>query len=84
MPNMVYRKYPEFAKSLADSDKNYNNQCYELQQLREKGRVFVISPSQEVQVDRVEKDVEKLGELYELGYKDAEKTYNSLKEYIFS
>ncbi len=84
IPDIVYRKYPEFAKSLAESDINYNRQCDEIQTLREKGRLFVISPSQEVTVDRVERNVEKLGELYELGLKDIKNALPMLMKYLDS
>ncbi len=82
MASRVYKKYPEFAKVFEESDRNYNHLCYTLEQLRQEGRIFVVSPSQEVKVERIEKDVEKLGELYELGYRDAENNLSALKEYL--
>ena len=82
MASRVYKKYPDFAKVFEESDRNYNHLCYTLEQLRQEGRIFVVSPSQEVKVERIEKDVEKLGELYELGYRDAENNLSALKEYL--
>lgn len=80
--DMTYRNYPEFARSLANSDENYNRECDELEELRQQGRVFVVSPSQPVTVSRMESDMEKLGELYFLGIEDAKRNLEALKEYL--
>lgn len=80
--DMTYRNYPEFAQALTESDKNYNRECDELDELRRQGRVFVISPSQPVTVSRIESDMEKLGELYYLGVEDAKRSLEALKEYL--
>lgn len=80
--NMVYRNYPEFAEVLAKSDIMYNEQCDELQKLKNEGRVFVISPSKPVEISRLETDMEKLGELYFLGVEDAKANLEALKEYL--
>ncbi|MBQ8227451.1 MAG: patatin family protein [Clostridia bacterium] len=80
--DVTYRNYPEFAKVLAKSDEYYNRECDELDELQKSGRVFVISPSDPVTVSRMESDMEKLGELYFLGYEDAKRNFEALKEYL--
>lgn len=77
-----YRKYPEFAKKLAVSNADYNAQCDETEKLHSEGRLFRFAPSQPVTVGRVEKDMEKLGELYFLGYNDCMKQIEDLKTYL--
>ena len=42
----------------------------------------MIAPSKPVTVTRFEKDIEKLGELYWLGYHDAEEQLEALQEYL--
>lgn len=79
---LVYRQYPNFVASLLASDANYNHQCQELEKLEQQGRIFVIAPSQEVTVSRLEKDMEKLGDLYYLGYHDAKSQIAKLKAYL--
>ena len=54
----------------------------ELQQESEAGRVFVMAPSEEVTVSRFEGDMEKLGELYWLGYRDMENRLDELQNYL--
>lgn len=82
MPELIYRNYPNFAASLLASNANYNTQCDTLEQLEQQGRIFVIAPSQEVTVSRLEKDMEKLGELYYLGYRDANAQIENLRAYL--
>ncbi len=79
---IFYCRRPEFAKVLADTHRRYNDECDELDKLSTEGRVFVIAPSQPVTVKRLEKDCEKLGELYWLGYSDAKATLGDLKKYL--
>ena len=77
-----YRNYPAFAKKLDNSPRDYNAQCDELLALEETGKIFTIAPSQPVRVKRIEKDMDKLGELYYLGYRDAYQVMDSLKTYL--
>ena len=53
-----------------------------MDRLSEEGRIFVIEPSEPVNVARVEGDMEKLGALYWLGYHDAEEKLEALKDYL--
>ena len=47
-----------------------------------KGELFLIEPSEPVDISRLEKDVNKLVDLYELGYKDATNKMEALKIYL--
>ena len=78
----AYRQYPEFAKALGRSNEDYNRQCGEVDSLSQEGRVFAIAPSMPVTVNRLEKDMEKLGALYWLGYHDAMDQMESLRAYL--
>ncbi len=78
----VYRRHPEFAEALDHSDIRYNEECDDIDLLRERGRAFVVEPSEVVTVSRVEGDMEKLGDLYWLGYNDGAKTLESLINYL--
>ncbi|WP_369528981.1 DUF6363 domain-containing protein [Dubosiella newyorkensis] len=44
--------------------------------------MFSIAPSEHIEVSRLEKDIEKLGKLYYLGYHDGRKAIPALKEYL--
>ena len=81
-PFRFYGKYPAFAKKLSESNIDYNAQCDEVESLNESGRLMRIAPSETVTVSRLEKDMEKLGALYWLGYNDCESRLDEIKAYL--
>ena len=78
----VYRRHQAFASVLDRRDIRYNGEYDELDRLAAEGRIFIIQPSEVVTVGRVEGNLEKLGELYWLGHKDAEASFDALREYL--
>lgn len=78
----TYHHYPEFAEVLSVNDITYNKQCDEIDELKKQGRIFVISPSEPVEVSRLESDMEKLGDLYFLGVNDARRLLPDLLRYL--
>lgn len=78
----VYRKYPEFAEALRQSNLEYNRECDCIEAMEKEGKLFQIVPTKTVEVGRLEKDMEKLGALYYEGYNDALALMPALKEYL--
>ncbi|MBR5743454.1 MAG: patatin family protein, partial [Clostridia bacterium] len=78
------KKYPAFAEVLSRDNLDYNRQCAEVNSLNRKGRLLCFCPSREMKIDPIERDMEKLGKLYWLGYKDCSENLDRLKEYLFS
>ena len=56
--------------------------CDELDQLSASGRAFVIAPSRDMHIGRMESDLEKLGDWYWLGYHDAKAQMDALRKYL--
>ena len=77
-----YRRYPAFAQKLADSTRDYNRQCDEIERLHSQGRLMRIAPSEPVTVSRIEGDMEKLGALYQLGWNDCIDTLEEMRAYL--
>ena len=77
-----YRRYPKFAKTLNNRYKMYNDTVEKIIDMENKKEIFVIRPSRLVNVKRIEKDPEKLQEMYDLGIEDAKNILENLKEYI--
>ena len=50
--------------------------------MENKKEIFVIRPSKHVNIKRVEKDENKLQEMYELGINDCKKQIKNLKKYL--
>jgi len=81
--NRVYKSYPEFVEVLARSDQDYNRQCDELTILNSQKRLYVISPSVFMDVNRLEGDLEKLGQLYKLGFDDTVRQIKDIMAYLY-
>ena len=64
----MYRKYPELQKALSQRNEVYNRTMDLIEDLEKQGKIIVIRPVKPVQVGRMEKDTEKLRELYQEGY----------------
>lgn len=76
---LKYRKYPKMIKALERRHLEYNRT---LKLLEQDSSVFLIRPSKALEIDRLEKDKNKLKEAYLLGYQDAEHQFEQLKEFI--
>lgn len=77
-----FYKYKDFAKKLEKNNEIYNRQLDELDKLKNNGDVFVISPSSPVDVKRFDSDIQKLYDLYEMGYNDTVSLIPKIKEYL--
>ena len=53
-----------------------------LEKLEDEGKIFVFRPSRKVEMSRVEKDPNKLQEMYDLGINDGENLLKDLKEFL--
>lgn len=72
-PFFIYRKYPRLREALRNRNHLYNNQLEMVERMEDEGRVLVIRPEKPIQVDRMERDVLKLTDLYNEGYECAAK-----------
>ena len=78
VPKFIYRKYPELRKTLASRNAEYNRTMEMIERLEDEGRMTVIRPVHPIEVDRMEKDTDKLRALYQEGYELAESFLASL------
>ena len=78
VPKVIYRKYPELRKTLASRNAQYNRTMEMIERLEDEGRMTVIRPVHPIEVDRMEKDTDKLRALYQEGYELAESFLASL------
>lgn len=75
-----YRKYPNLIKAIAERHIMYNA---ELDYISQKGKdIFLIQPQNPLMIGRVEKNPEKLRQVYEIGRKEAERNMESLMKYL--
>lgn len=74
-----YRNYPELINTILKRHDIYNETLKFVDDLEEQGQVVVIRPSRKLEVDRFEKNVEKLLALYSQGYDDAVAVFEKVK-----
>lgn len=79
---MRYRKYPAFIETAKNRHISYNDTLDYLEAEAEKGNVFLIRPKEKVEVDRLEKDKDKLMRLYEIGYEDGKNAIQGLAAFM--
>ncbi|MEY8723718.1 patatin family protein [Bacteroides stercorirosoris] len=72
IPSFLYRKYPKMREALSCRCRVYNEQLEMVERMEEAGEITVIRPQKPVMVDRIERDIRKLTDLYEEGYACAE------------
>jgi predicted patatin/cPLA2 family phospholipase len=80
----MYRKHPKVTTLLQERYRTYNDTLAYIEAGRDKGHFFVIQPSANIRVSRVERDQNKLTRLYELGYEDAKSRYHGLQTFLTS
>ncbi|MEG2193176.1 MAG: patatin family protein [Terrisporobacter sp.] len=77
-----YKKYPNLIKSIENRYKVYNDTLDFIEEEKKNNNVFVIQPNKPLKISRLEKDKEKLRELYNQGYEDAKECYDELISFI--
>lgn len=77
-----YLKYPVIYERMAARHREYNAQMEYLYQRQARGEAFIIRPTQPGKVGRIEKNKDKLLELYRQGYEDGVALYGKLLEYL--
>ncbi|MEA4827396.1 patatin-like phospholipase family protein [Clostridium sp. JNZ J1-5] len=77
-----YRRYPNLVNTIFNRYKVYNETLDYIEELEDKNQIFIIRPSKDLKVDRLEKNQDKLKELYELGYNDTKRRYESIIKWI--
>jgi predicted patatin/cPLA2 family phospholipase len=79
---IMYHHHEAFAQKLAHTRDNAAKEYEGIEKLEEEGRVFCFYPSRPINISRLEGDMEKLGDVYHLGYQDCLDNLDRLKEYL--
>lgn len=77
-----YHNYKGLYNSLVQRHKLYNETIEYINKLHNDGKVFIIQPQTPPVVKRTEKNPKKLIELYNEGYKDAERNYKDIISFL--
>ena len=79
---LFYKKYPNLVTAINTRYKKYNETLDLIEELESNKEVFVLRPSKDLKVKRIEKDLDKLQAIYDLGFEDIKNNIKDLKKYL--
>ena len=80
IPRFLYKNYPRLRVALSHRMREYNKQMEFVEQMEAEGKITVIRPEQPIVVDRLEKNTQKLEDLYQQGYQLGEEYCKKIKK----
>lgn len=81
---VLYKKYPKVAEAIIGRGRIYNSTLEYINILEKENKIFIIRPSSEVKVDRLETNPEKIRALYQQGRSDIASVYDDLIAFLNS
>ena len=79
---LVYRKYPNLVKRLINMGKDYEVVLKKIKKLENENKIFVIRPPKVLKIGRLEKDKNKIQEVYDIGLNTGKIEINNLLNYL--
>ena len=79
-----YGKYPAFMKAMLERHHHYNMTIDLISKMEKKGEVFVLRPSEPIDVRTIERNRGKMRKAHALGVSDCRKQLQQLKDYLNS
>ena len=80
---IYYRKYPKFAETIRNRYKMYNEEVEKVLELEKKEKILVIRPSKLIDIKRIEKDIDKIQSMYDLGRNDTLNLLDKVNQFIY-
>lgn len=79
---LFFLRRPIIAKLLIKRYKLYNEQLRKLRELEQNGDVLVIEPSEYISIKRLERNADKLQQMYDLGRRDAIAKMGEIRQFL--
>lgn len=79
---LFYRHYPKLIERWENRYAEYNQAVEKVIEMEKAGKIFVIRPSESLDISRLEKDLTKVQAMYDLGVKDGQAALSELKDYL--
>ena len=79
---LVYRKYPNLVKRLINMGKDYEIVLKKIKDLENENKIFVISPPKVLKIGRLEKNENKIQNVYDIGLNTGIKEKDNLLKYL--
>lgn len=82
LPKVFYYKYPNFVKAINTRYQRYNETLEKIIELEKEQKIFVMRPSKRIEIKRLEKNPDKMQEIYNLGQEDFLQSWKHLQKYL--
>ena len=82
LQKIKFKQHPKFLKALLNRHKGYNKTLDLIKELEKTGEIFVIRPSQPINIGKFEKKVKTFDKIFELGKQDAKDSLAAIKKYL--
>ena len=79
---LVYRKYPNLVERLINMGKDYEVVLKKIKKLENENKIFVIRPPKVLKIGRLEKDENKIQEVYDIGLNTGKMEIDELLNYL--
>jgi len=77
-----FKKFPNLIETMKNRYNNYNETIEKIIDMEKKKELFVIRPSKKININLIERNKDKLQEVYDLGVNDCNKNISKLKKYL--
>ena len=78
----VFRKYPLMTRAILNRYKIYNRQLEAVWDAQGRGDAFVIAPDHPLHCPTLERNTDKLEQIYQTGYRNAMEQMDALKAFL--
>lgn len=79
---LVYRKYPNLVERLINMGKDYEVVLKKIKNLENENKIFVIRPPKVLKIGRLEKNEDKIQNVYDIGLNTGKKEIDNLLKYL--
>ena len=82
MSRKKYGEYPNFVDALITRHLRYAENLRYVNEMEDNGQILVIRPSRKVKISRMEKNLARIWEMYDLGRNDAKNRIDEVKQWL--
>lgn len=79
---LLFKKHPKLIQRILNRHNEYNECVEYIKELEKENKVFVIRPSQHLDIDLIERNPDKLENIYQIGIKDMKNKMKDLEKYL--
>ncbi len=82
LAKLIYGKYPKFIEAMINRHKMYNQEVEDIEKAAAGGEIVLIRPSKFIKISKMERNLDIVKQMYELGRQDGVAMLDKVKEFI--